>query len=61
VQLVIKGQVLATKSFKAQGDQQWWQSLQQTAGLVLNKNQTPFSALIWDRYEQIKTPGAATP
>jgi hypothetical protein len=58
VQLVIKGQVLATKSFKAQGDQQWWQSLQQISGEVLNKNQTPFAPLIWDRYEQIKAPAA---
>lgn len=60
VQLVIKGQVLTTKSYKAVGDQQWWQSMEQVAGLVLNKNQTPFAPLIWDRYEQIKIP-AATP
>ena len=60
VQLVNKGQVLVTKSFKAPGDQQWWQSLQQVSGKVLNKNQTPFAPLIWDRYEQIKAP-AGTP
>jgi hypothetical protein len=59
IQLVLKGQVLATKSFKAAGDQQWWQNQQQVSGLVLNKNQTPFSALIWDRYLQIKAPSAA--
>jgi hypothetical protein len=59
VQLVIKGQVLVTKSYKAQGDQQWWQSLPQVAGKVLNKNQTPFAPLIWDRYEQIKAPAPA--
>lgn len=58
VQLINKGQVLTTKSFKAQGAQQWWQNLQQVTGLVLNKNQTPFSALIWDRYEEIKIPTA---
>ena len=56
VQLVKQGQVLATKSFKTQGDQQWWQSQQQVTGKVLNKNQTPFAPLIWDRYEQIKAP-----
>jgi hypothetical protein len=56
VQLVMKGQVLVTKSYKAQGDQQWWQSLQQVSGKVLNKNETPFGPLIWDRYEQIKAP-----
>jgi hypothetical protein len=59
VQLVSKGQVLVTKSYKAQGDQQWWQNLQQVTGKVLNKNETPFAALIWDRYEQIKAPAAA--
>jgi hypothetical protein len=59
VQLVEKGQVLVTRSYKAQGDSQWWQSLEQTTGQVLNKNQTPFAALIWDRYEQIKIPSAA--
>jgi len=57
VQLVSKGQVLVTKSYKAQGDQQWWQSLQQVAGKVLNKNQTPFAPMLWDRYEQIKAGG----
>jgi hypothetical protein len=59
VQIVSKGQVLFTKSYKAQGDQQWWQSLQQISGKVLNKNETPFAPLIWDRYEQIKAPAAA--
>jgi len=56
VQLVSKGQVVATKSFKTPGDQQWWQNLQQVNGKVLNKDQTPFAPLIWDRYEQIKAP-----
>jgi hypothetical protein len=59
VQLVSKGQVLTTKSYKTQGDQQWWQSQPQVTGKVLNKNQTPFASLYWDRYEQIKAP--ATP
>lgn len=60
VQLVSKGQVLVTKSYKtADGDQQWWQNLQQVTGKVLNKNETPFAPLIWDRYEQIKAPAVA--
>lgn len=59
VQLVKQGQVLTTKSYKAEGDQQWWQNMQQVTGEVLNKNQTPFAPLIWDRYEQIKAPPAA--
>jgi len=59
VQLVSKGQVLVTKSYKAKGDVQWWQNQQQVTGKVLNKNQTPFAPLLWDRYEQIKIPTAA--
>lgn len=56
IQIVSKGQVLVTKSYKTVGDAQWWQSLPQVTGKVLNKNQTPFAPLIWDRYEQIKIP-----
>jgi hypothetical protein len=59
IQLVSKGQVLTTKSFKTQGDTQWWQNQQQVTGKVLNKNETPFAPLIWDRYEQIKAPAAS--
>lgn len=33
---------------------QWYKSLPALAGLVLNKNETPFAPLYWDRYEQIK-------
>ncbi len=55
VQVLNQGQVLATKSYKAAGQMQWWQNMQQITGKVLNKNQTPFAALFWDRYEQIKT------
>jgi hypothetical protein len=59
VQLVHQGQVLVTKSFKTQGETQWWQNQQQVTGKVLNKNQTPFAPLLWDRYEVIKAPAAA--
>jgi hypothetical protein len=58
IQIVSKGQVLVTRSYKTRGDQQWWQNLPQVNGKVLNKNQTPFGPLIWDRYEQIKAPTA---
>jgi len=58
IQLVSKGQVLTTKSFKARGAQEWWQNLPQVTGKVLNKDQTPFGPLIWDRYAQIKVPAA---
>ncbi len=32
----------------------FYNTLQQVTGLVLNKNQTPFANLWWDRYEPIK-------
>src|SRR5438477_4800626 len=35
---------------------QWYATLPQVAGLVLNKNETPFMPLYWGRYCQIKTP-----
>ncbi|MGA3170468.1 MAG: Amuc_1102 family pilus-like protein [Chthoniobacteraceae bacterium] len=55
VQILNQGQVVATKSYKAYGQSQWWQNMQQVNGKVLNKNQTPFAGLFWDRYEQIKS------
>ncbi len=35
----------------------WYSTLPQVPGLLLNKNETPFAPLYWDRYEQIKPPG----
>lgn len=35
---------------------QWYATLPQVTGLALNKNETPFAPLYWDRYCQIKTP-----
>ena len=57
VQMVLKGQVVDTKSYKEMGNPQWWQGMQQIPGLVFNKNDTPFAPLYWDRYEQIKPSG----
>ncbi len=54
VQLLVKGQLVAQKSFKESGGGDWWQQLQQISGLLFNKNETPFAALYWDRYEEIK-------
>jgi hypothetical protein len=34
---------------------QWYATLPEIGGLVLNKNETPFAPLYWDRYCQIKT------
>jgi len=48
-----KGEVVAEKSQKGtQG--QWWAKLDQTSGRLLNKNETPFASLYWDRYAEIK-------
>jgi hypothetical protein len=33
----------------------WFASLPQLSGFVLNKNETPFAPLYWDRYGQIKS------
>ena len=53
VQILNKGQLVAEKSSKPSTGQ-WWQTMQQITGLVLNKNETPFAPLYWDRYEAIK-------
>jgi hypothetical protein len=34
---------------------QWYATMAQVSGLVLNKTETPFAPLYWDRYCQIKT------
>ena len=36
---------------------QWHANIPAVTGFVLNKNETPFAPLYWDRYEQIKTAG----
>ncbi|HET9418352.1 MAG TPA: Amuc_1102 family pilus-like protein [Chthoniobacterales bacterium] len=36
---------------------QWYASMPQVSGLLLNKSETPFAPLYWDRYEQIKSSG----
>ena len=54
IQLLQQGAVKDELSFvKTPG--QWYAALPQLAGFVLNKNETPFAPLYWDRYEQIKT------
>ncbi|MBA2622127.1 MAG: hypothetical protein H0U88_00715 [Chthoniobacterales bacterium] len=54
VQLVQQGAVKSELSLE-RAQPQWFASMPQVAGLVLNKNDTPFAPLYWDRYEQIKT------
>lgn len=50
VEVSRQGQVLAKESFKPAQQP----NLPRVAGLVLNKNQTPFAPLFYDRYEEIK-------
>lgn len=52
VTITKQGQLVADASWKGKG--QWWTSLQQVSGYVLNKNETPFAPLAWDYYEAIK-------
>ena len=52
VQILKGGQVVAEKSMKGTG--QWWTQGQSLTGLLINKNETPFAPLYWDRYEAIK-------
>jgi hypothetical protein len=35
---------------------QWFATMPQISGFVVNKNETPFAPLYWGRYEQIKAP-----
>jgi hypothetical protein len=53
VQIVQGGEVKAEASLK-RAQPQWFEALPQVSGLVLDKDQTPFAPLYWDRYEQIK-------
>jgi hypothetical protein len=56
VQLVQQGAVKSELSQDPGGGARWFSSIPQVTGLVLNKNETPFAPLYWDRYEQIKAP-----
>jgi hypothetical protein len=55
VQIVQQGAVKDELSL-VRAPAQWFSSIPQVTGFVLNKNETPFAPLYWDRYEQIKTP-----
>ena len=55
VQIVQQGAVKHELSAERAPQPNWYTTMPQVAGLVLNKNETPFAPLYWDRYEQIKT------
>ena len=54
VQIAQKGAVKDELNL-ARAPAQWYSKIPPLTGLVLNKNETPFAPLYWDRYEQIKT------
>ena len=54
VQAVQQNTVKDEQSMVRGGAAQWYKSIPALTGLVLNKNETPFAPLYWDRYEQIK-------
>jgi hypothetical protein len=54
VQILQQGTVKSEASLNRAAPQ-WFTTREQVSGFVLNKNQTPFAPLYWDRYEQIKT------
>ncbi len=56
VQIVQKGTVKDELSVNRMAAQ-WYATVPQLAGFLLNKNETPFAPLYWDRYEQIKQAG----
>lgn len=53
VQILQKGAIKDELSL-SRAAAQWYASLPPLSGLLLNKNETPFGPLYWDRYEQIK-------
>jgi len=53
VQITQKGGIKDELSFNRTPGQ-WYATLPAVTGYVLNKNETPFAPLYWDRYEQIK-------
>lgn len=56
VQIVQGGGVKDELSL-VRGPPQWYTTIPALNGLVLNKNETPFAAIYWDRYVQIKKQG----
>lgn len=54
VQIVQQGAIKDEMSL-ARATPQWFAALPQVSGFVLNKNETPFAPVNWDRYEQIRT------
>jgi hypothetical protein len=54
VQIVQQGAIKSELSL-LRSPAQWYAAMPKVTGFVLNKNETPFAPLFWDRYEQIKS------
>jgi len=56
VTITKQGQLIAQGNWKGGAKQdQWWSAFQQVGGYVLNKSETPFTPMVWDYYEAIKS------
>jgi hypothetical protein len=51
---IVQGGAVKSELSLMRAPAQWYTSMKGIAGFVLNKNETPFAPLYWDRYEQIK-------
>ena len=56
VQIIQKGEV-RDQFMMGRARPDWFTTMPTLAGFLLNKNETPFAPLFWDRYEQIKPSG----
>jgi hypothetical protein len=54
VQIVQQGAVKSELNL-ARARPQWYNAIPNVSGFMLNKNETPFAPLYWNRYEQIKS------
>lgn len=52
---VVQAGAIKDQSSLARAPGEWFAALSPITGFVLNKNETPFAPLYWDRYAQIKT------
>jgi hypothetical protein len=52
---IVQGGAVKDELSLTRAPAQWFAALPPIPGFVLNKNETPFAPLYWDRYAQIKT------
>jgi hypothetical protein len=53
---IVQGSAVKSELSLTRAPAQWYTTMPQVTGFVLNKNETPFAPLYWGRYEQIKAP-----